>query len=86
MFLNYPLDERVRPFAGVDVTYVDQDLEDKHIQRIIERWSRCLMGFKPSPYVTTQTFAWSEEIILGNHLDETNPFFWNEVKMNFPGY
>ena len=85
MFLNYPLDERVRPFAGVDVTYVDQDLQDKHIQRIIERWSRCLMGFKPSPYVTTQTFAWSEEIILGNHLDETNPFFWNEVKMNFPG-
>ena len=23
MFLNYPLEERVRPFAGVDVTYVD---------------------------------------------------------------
>ena len=85
MFLNYPLDERIRPYAGVDLTYVDNDVNDKKAKRIIERWSRCLMGFKPSPYVTTQTFAWSEEIILGDHLDESNPFYWDEVKLNFPG-
>jgi hypothetical protein len=85
MFLNYPLDERVRPFAGVDVTYVDNDLKNDRAKRILERWTRCLMGFKPSPYVTTQTFAWSEEIILGDHMDVLNPFFWDEIKMNFPG-
>ena len=85
MFLNYPLDERVRPYAGVDITYVENDIDDKTAQRIIERWSRCLMGFKPSPYVTTQTFAWSKEIILGNHLEVSNPFFWDEIKLNFPG-
>jgi hypothetical protein len=85
MFLNYPLDERVRPYAGVDVTFVDEDLSNRKAKRILERWTRCLMGFKPSPYVTTQTFAWSEEVILGNHLDENNPFFWNKIIHNFPG-
>ena len=85
MFLNYPLDERIRPYAGVDVTYVDHDLSNSKARRVLERWTRCLMGFKPSPYVTTQTFAWSEEIIMGDHLDENNPFFWDTVKHNYPG-
>ena len=85
VFLNYPLDERIRPYAGVDVTHVDYDLNDKNAKRVIERWSRCLMGFKPSPYVTIQTFAWSEEIILGNRLDLKNPFYWDTLKLNFPG-
>ena len=85
MFLNYPLDERIRPYAGVDVTHVDYELNDKNAKRVIERWSRCLMGFKPSPYVTIQTFAWSEEIILGNRLELSNPFYWDTLKLNFPG-
>ena len=85
MFLNYPLDERIRPYAGVDVTYVDNDLADSKVKRILERWTRCLMGFKPSPYVTTQTFAWSEEVIMGNHLDDSNPFYWDTIKHNYPG-
>ena len=86
MFLNYPLDEAVRPYAGVDVSNVDlTELELKGLKRIIERWVRCLMGFKPSPYITTQTFAWSEEIIMGKRLDENNPFYWDTVILNLPG-
>jgi hypothetical protein len=37
------------------------------------------MGFKPSPYITTQTFSWGEEIIIGDRLDMTNPFYWDIV-------
>ena len=86
MFLNYPLDEAIRPYAGVDVSNVDlTELDMKGIRRIIERWVRCLMGFKPSPYITTQTFAWGEEIIQGNRLDPTNPFFWDKLILNLPG-
>ena len=86
MFLNYPLDEAIRPYAGVDVTRVDFDEENmEHIKRIIERWVRCLMGFKPSPFVTTQTFGWGEEVIVGNRLDISNPFYWDVIILNLPG-
>ena len=43
------------------------------------------MGFRPSPYVATQTFSWSEEVIVGNYTKEENPFFWDSVILNQPG-
>ena len=86
MFLNYPLDEAVRPYAGVDVTGLGMSDEVYNkVKRIIERWVRCLMGFKPSPYITTQTFAWGEEVIIGDRSDPLNPFFWDLVILNLPG-
>ncbi|GFH49897.1 hypothetical protein CTEN210_06373 [Chaetoceros tenuissimus] len=87
MFLNYALDLDLRPYAGVDVSELEAGTK-----RVLERWNRTLMGFKPSPYICTQTFAWSEEIILGDVslrlYDDTtgrvNPFYWNEIVFNFP--
>jgi hypothetical protein len=85
MFLNYPLDIRIRPYAGVDITeLVPRELRLEAI-RILERWVRTLMGFCPSPYIATQTFAWGEEIIIGNYTDKNNTFFWDKVIMNLPG-
>jgi len=43
------------------------------------------MGFKPSPFVCTQTFAWRKEIIVGDHLEISNPFYWDKVILNLPG-
>jgi hypothetical protein len=86
MFLNYPLDEDIRPYAGVDVTNANPgEASKRNLKRIIERWARCLMGFKPSPFVTTQTFGWSEEVIVGDRSDPSNPFYWDCVKLNLPG-
>jgi hypothetical protein len=86
MFLNYPLDEDIRPYAGVDVTNVDSDSGTaSDIKRIIERWARCLMGFKPSPFVATQIFGWGEEIISGDVSELDNPFYWDRVVLNLPG-
>ena len=86
MFLNYPLDEAIRPYAGVDVTrVVVNENQMNEIKRVLERWARCLMGFKPSPFITTQTFGWGEEIIIGDRSDPKNPFYWDSVVLNLPG-
>ena len=77
MFLNYFLDEDLREYAGVDV----RDIGGAKW----ERWERTLMGFRPSPYVCTQTFGWGEDAIRGNRKDRDNPFRWDSVRMNLPG-
>ena len=46
---------------------------------------RTLMGFKLLSFVCTQTFAWSEEIIVGDHLESSNPFYWDKVILNLLG-
>lgn len=81
MFLNYFLDEELRPYAGIDVT----ELEDGAEGRVFEQWVRTLMGFRCSPYIATQTFAWSKEIVVGDLSDLNNPFAWDEIKLNLPG-
>jgi hypothetical protein len=85
MFLNYALDLDLRPYAGIDVTDLDKTLIGKTVSRIFERWTRTLIGFRPSPYVCTQTFAWGEEVIVGNRMKIDNPFYWDQVILNFPG-
>ena len=63
MFLNYALDMDIGMYAGVDVTEVTDTAEGA--KRVLERWTtRTLMGLKSSPFVCTQTFARSEEIIV----------------------
>ena len=85
MFLNYNLDLKLRAYAGVDLSELDRKIVGKGAPRVLECWNRTLMGFRPSPYVATQMFAWSEEIILGDHLNPSNPFFWDTVIINLPG-
>ena len=77
MFLNYFLDEDLREYAGVDVREIGGAKW--------ERWERTLMGFRSSPYVCTQTFAWGDAIIRGDRKDRDNPLRWDEVIMNLPG-
>jgi len=70
-------------YAGVDVTEVAEAAAGA--KRILKRWTRTLMGFKSSPFVCTQTFALSEEIIVGDHLEIGNLFYWDKVILNLPG-
>ena len=81
-FLNFPLDASVQPLAGIDLTpYFPLESGKKNWQR----WVRCLMGFKPSPYNAVGTFRWADEIIRGNPRDLSNPFCWSTVELNLPG-
>jgi hypothetical protein len=81
MFLNFPLDVKVWPLEGVDLTPYFGTCN----KLVWERWSRCLMGFTPSPYNAYRTFMWDEELIWGNPANKTSPFQWNDVKLNLPG-
>ena len=85
MFLNYALDEALHPYAGVDVSGLEPEKVRAGVKQVIERWERTLMGLRPSPYVCTQAFSWSEEVIRGNRLDEKNPLRWDKVILNLPG-
>lgn len=83
MFLNFMLDPEIRPFAGVDLTTL---FADEAMAKIFwERWERILMGFKPSPYYTTQAMQQIESNLNGNQTDHQNVFCWNQIMFNLPG-
>mmetsp|Transcript_20683 Transcript_20683/g.30301 ORF Transcript_20683/g.30301 Transcript_20683/m.30301 type:complete len:1268 (-) Transcript_20683:9637-13440(-) len=78
MFLNYPLDPAIRPYAGVDVSW-------DTIKTLWLHWTRMAMGLVPSPFVACRLFSWAMEIIKGDRRDPANPFHWNKVVLNLPG-
>jgi hypothetical protein len=90
MFLNFFLDSRLRPWTGVDVSALlnlgtCEEKEQEDTKRWILRWERSLMGVRSSPFNCVRVYLLSEDIIKGDHLDETNPFRWDQVKLNLPG-
>jgi len=91
-FLNFILHKAVRPYAGVDFTlYFPEELmqtrSDGTQQKgtLWERWVRCGMGFKPSPYNTGQAMLMAEEQIRGDPMDCDNIFHFDLVVFNLPG-
>ena len=84
-FLNFQLCEEAQIYCGVDLTpYFDADLKDGQT-KIWERWTRCLMGAKPSPYQAIRFMLWAEHIVRGDRFDSSNPFRWSYIKLNMPG-
>jgi len=85
MFLNFTLHESLQAFCGVDLTpFFPEDIKEG-CQTLYERWCRCLMGCKVSPFQTIKAFLLAEEIIRGNRRDPKNPFWWERVQLNLPG-
>ena len=80
MFLNFPLDLRMRKYCGVDISWMRKDGS-----QLWECWHRMAMGMKPSPWVTIRLLSWMMEIVLGNPKEVNNPFRWDSVRMNLPG-
>ena len=91
MFLNYMMDEKIRPYCGIDVTECLRETDAHGFRRrskgkrVWYRWERCMMGFRSSPYNAVKACTWSEEIIRGNNMDESSPFHWDVVVLNLPG-
>jgi hypothetical protein len=83
MFLNFMLETRCSYLAGVDLSKYIQELGGN--PRHWARWGRCGMGFRPSPYQTTQAIGWAKEMMMGDPLDATNVFQWSSVRLNLPG-
>jgi hypothetical protein len=90
-FLNFPLHESMRPYAGVDLTHLHAHLEKASTAdrgkfgKLWERWCRLFMGLRPSPYLAVRYFYWAEEFARGNPLDKDNPMRYDRVILNLPG-
>lgn len=84
MFLNFMLDKELRAYAGVDLSKLFQEEVEKG-GTLWECWVRMLMGFKPSPYLTTRDMRRIEEFLLGDKANADNVFRWHKVVFNLPG-
>ncbi len=88
MFLNFPLDPLIRPYAGVDLTPFCSALGGDHAPvglRLWERWERQFMGLKPSPFNSVRYYYWAEEFARGDQTLVSNPMRWDKVCLNLPG-
>ncbi|MGA0861210.1 MAG: hypothetical protein ACO3R2_16720, partial [bacterium] len=83
MFLNFPLHESARPYAGVDIKPILVAGETK--QHRWYQWTRNAMGFAPSPYNSIKMSLIAEEVIKGDRHNPQNPFHWERVQLNLPG-
>ena len=85
MFLNFMLEPKLRPFAGVDLTCLFPEEVSAEHQLIQGCWERMLMGFSPSPYMVTKDLMEVEMMIRGNRRAPGNTFGWKEIVLNLPG-
>jgi hypothetical protein len=84
MFLNFCLHPDIQPYAGVDLRpYFGKS--GRKGRTLWERWVRCLMGLKSSPYICIKGLLLALEIVRGDHTSPENPFFWDQVQLNLPG-
>jgi len=85
MFHNFMLHEDVQKLAGLDITpFYPEELRDGR-RMIWERWSRCAMGLRSSPYNAVQGVLFAEEIIKGDPSRADNIFRWSRARLNLPG-
>ena len=87
MFLNFPMDPSIQPYAGVDLSGVRHHLSGPVPpgRRMLERWERLFMGMKSSPCNSVRYFYWAEEFACGNPLDESKALRYDWVVLNLPG-
>jgi hypothetical protein len=88
-FHNFILHEKTQDYAGIDLTaYFPEEFQSsetsKERQTIWERWTRCGMGFRLSPYQAIQGTLHAEEQIRGDPLYPANPFHFDVVVLNLP--
>lgn len=84
-FLNFVLHEDAQPYCGVDLSPYFSDECSETSPTLWERWTRCLMGAKSSPYQTIRAMLWAEDVIRGDRLSDSNPLQWKYIRLNLPG-
>jgi len=85
MFLNFMMDVRMRPYAGVDlITLFPEELVMDGLTLHV-RWNRLFMGFGPSLYLTTRDMMRVEPKLKGGRHVPSNVFRWEYVILNLPG-
>lgn len=73
MFLNFIMHEKLQEHAGIDLTsFFPEELIGDEARVTWERWARCGMGFRDSPYKAVQAMLFAGEIIRGHPKDPSN--------------
>jgi hypothetical protein len=92
MFLNFQLHRTTVPYTGVDLSLLYESDSDAGPRWAV--WDRTLMGFATSPYNSIKMALVSEKICrgdrheqgLGSDGKEWNPFQWDRIRSNLPGW
>jgi hypothetical protein len=71
--------------CGVDLTKYFPDEIPQDTKVLWERWTRCAMGLRSSPYQACQGMMWALEIIFGDRNNAKNVFRFSQVRLNLPG-
>jgi len=88
MFLNFPLPEWIQKFLGVRMEAIEEhfnNMDGHHKVQFFEAWTRCLMGFGPSPFLAIHFYYHGEEFIIGNPRNKISALQWDKVVLNCPG-
>jgi len=85
MFHNFVLHDSVQRLAGIDLTCFYPEELHEGLRVIWERWERCAMGLRSSPYNAVQATLFAEELIRGSATLSMNVFRWDHVRLNLPG-
>lgn len=84
MFLNFCMHPDLKPYCGVDLKpYFEEECTQG--KTLWERWDRCMMGLKSSPYVCIKGLLIALEMVREDHWDTKNPFQRGGIKLNLPG-
>ena len=81
-FLNFPMHPSLQVYCGIDLRPLLNPCSRTTIWR---RWTRCMMGLRPSPYFSGLGTCMAEELVLGDRFDPNNPMQWETVALNLPG-
>jgi hypothetical protein len=89
MFHNFPMDERLLKYSGVDVAPLVSFLQEgnyspSQTSAFWVRWNRLFMGMKPSPYNSVRYYYWGEEFVRGDPSAVDNPMRYDRVILNLP--
>ena len=89
MFHNFPMPERLRKYSGVEVgpvlPFMQTHLKGHRPGHCLLRWSRQIMGMRPSPYLAVRYYFWGDEFIRGDPSSTSNYMRYNRVRMNLHG-
>jgi len=84
-FLNFPLHKDLQVHCGMDLRPFYRDETKGKKKTMWMRWSRCMMGLKPSPYFTIKATHLAYEVVWGLAFDPSNAMQRSQVHLNLPG-
>ena len=87
MFLNFPMDAAIQPYAGIDLSPLTRELGKLGTTPAMpwEKWTRLFMGCKLCPYLSIRYTYHAEEFVVGDRRLADNPLRWDDVVLNLPG-